>query len=150
MSVFDYVPAGLPWVGMFVTLGASAAAIIKAYAVLRKVQLDAGTERHRVELDAGGSMRGDLLGRIDALEKRVRELERELAAKDSQHNAEMAISRHSLANEKASLDAFLLLAKNNPDRLQDIVPQIMEMREAGRLAIAAERGAMAGARIAKP
>lgn len=92
-------------------------------------------------------MRGDLMGRIGTLEGRVAELERTLSIKDAQHSAEMAVMRHTLNNETASLEAFLLLARNNPDRLQDIVPQIMEMRERGKSNIAREKGAIAGAQI---
>lgn len=136
-AVIAAVPAGLVWVPALGGLIMGLAALLKAYSVIRKV-----------ELDAGGSMRGDLLARINVLEAKISELEASLARKEAQHSAELQVLRHDLGNESASLDAFIMLVEANPERVMEALPKIKDMRERRKLRIATEKGAMAGASIA--
>lgn len=136
-SLLTMIPAGMPWVAALIAIAACLGVLVKAWAVLRKV-----------ELDAGGSMRGDLMRRIGELEGRITYLETLLARENAEHTAAMQVLRHDLANESASLDAFILLAEANPDKVIELLPKIKEMRERRKMRLAAEKGAMAGALMA--
>ncbi len=98
--------------------------------------------------EGSASLRQDLMKRVTELEARVKELEILLAREQAQHAGESQILRHQFANEAAALDAFILLAEANPDRVVEQIPKIKEMREIGRQRIALEKGAMAGAKVA--
>ena len=112
-------------------------AFIKAWPALRQLQ---------IEGDA--SLRTTLMTRVSELEARVRELEKLISQKEASHAAKEQFLRHQFANESATLDAFILLAESNPDRIFEHIPRIKEMREAGRQRVAIEKGAAAGAAIA--
>lgn len=135
--VANLAPDGLVLMSALGAVAVGIAALIKAYSVLRKV-----------ELDAGGSMRGDLLARITLLESRIGDLESQLNREQARHAGEIQVLRHELGNESASLDAFILLAEANPDKVLQALPRIKEMRERRKIRIATEKGAMAGANMA--
>lgn len=92
-------------------------------------------------------MQTRLMARVSELEARVKELEKALGYKEAKHAADSQILRHELANESASFEALALLAKTNPDRIAELLPEVMEMRERGKQRIALEKGAIAGASI---
>ena len=134
-------PASVPWIATIAAVGACIATLIKAWSVLRKVELDAAGSRRVVEHGAESQMRAELLERIAALEARITHLEGVVAKKDG----EIQVLRHDLANESASLDAFILLAESDPGKVLSALPKVKEMRQAKKMRIAAEKGAMAGA-----
>jgi hypothetical protein len=128
--------ASLPTLAVSALLLAVVTAI-KAWPRLRELQ---------IEGDA--SLRTSLLARVSELEARVKDLEKLLGLREAKHAAESQVLRHRLANEEAALDACILLAEANPDRIIELLPKIKEMREAGRQRIALEKGAIAGAQVA--
>ena len=104
--------------------------------------------RDRIKMEADGSLRGDLLGRITTLESRVVDLEKMLSQEQANHAAQMQVMRHQLANETASLDSLLDLLEINPNKVLESVTMIKERRARNKLALATEKGAQAGARMA--
>lgn len=115
---------------------AAAVAAIRVWPQLRQMQIT-----------GDASMRGEFLGRIRELEDRIKELEKLVNKKDATHAAREQFLRHEMANESAALDAALAMLKINPDRVSEIVEQVVKMRDAGRQRIALEKGAAAGAAI---
>lgn len=111
-------------------------ALIKGWPALKKMQLE-----------ADGSLRADLLARVAQLETRIESLEKLLTQREAEHAVELADVRHELANETQSLDAFILLAEANPDRVIDQLPKIKEMRTRHKERVALRRGVMARASI---
>lgn len=99
----------------------------------------------RIEVEADGSLRTDLLARIDHLEKQLSAMEVQMEAERTRHTTEVQIIRHRLNNETASLDALLLLLEVAPDKLTDNITLIKEMRATRANAVALEQGAAAGA-----
>ncbi len=136
-GLLNIVPAGMPWAAAIIAIGACLAMLLKAWSVLRKV-----------ELDGGGAMRGDLMARIGHLETRIADLEKLLSQEQARHAAEMEDVRHELSNETASLDAFILLAEANPARVLEQLPKIKEMRARHKERVAMRRGIREGAVIA--
>lgn len=110
--------------------------LIRAWPALRKLTLE-----------SDGALRGDLIARINSLETRIADLEKLLALEQQRHAAELEDVRHELNNETASLDAFILLAEANPDRVIEQLPKIKEMRARHRERVALRRGAKAGAQM---
>jgi hypothetical protein len=121
-------------VGIWGVLLTAVITAIKAWPALRKLQL---------ESDA--SLRGDLLARVGALEAEVIELRKALERERHRHADEMEDVRHELNNETQSLDAFILLAEANPERVIDQLPKIKEMRARHRERVALRRGARSAA-----
>jgi hypothetical protein len=91
------------------------------------------------------SLREALLNRVGRLETRITELERLLAREQATHSAEIADLQHDLANEIAVVDAFILLAEANPDKVLEQVPKIKEMRQRHKERMAMKRGVREGA-----
>jgi hypothetical protein len=112
-------------------------ALIKVWPMLRELQIK-----------GDASMRAELMARIATLEGRVKELEKLVSQKDANHAAREQFLRHELANESMALDAALVMLKISPDRIEQVIDQVTEMREAGRQRISMEKGAAAGAVIA--
>lgn len=102
----------------------------------------------QMQIAGDASMRSELMGRIKDLEGRVKELEKLVSQKDAEHAMREGFLRHELANEASVLDAALAMLKVNPDRVIDIIEEVVTMREAGRQRIALEKGAAAGAKVA--
>jgi len=113
-------------------------ALIKAWPILRELQIK-----------GDASMRSDLMGRVRELEERVKELEKLVSLKEANHAAREQFMRHQLANEEAALDAALAMLKISPESIDSIITEVTAMREAGRQRIALEKGAAAGAMVAR-
>lgn len=107
----------------------------------------------QVELVADQSLRGDLLGRITALEAEIIAVrkamdhertrhEAEIRTMTERHSAEIRIMRHQLNNETASLDMLLAMLETAPNKVTESIGRIKEMRAQRRLEIAAEIGAL--------
>lgn len=82
--------------------------------------------------------------RITELERRTSELEK-LLAREQSRNGDL---EHDLANETASLDAFLLLAERDPKKVMEQIPTIREMRRQHKERVAIKRGQREGVAIA--
>ncbi len=135
--------SGMPWLLALGVIGGAIATLIKAWSVLRKVELDAAGERFKVKSDGDNVMLTQALARIASLEARITDLEKNLGREQAQRG----VLEHQLAQESHSLDMLLMLARNDPDRIVELLPQIEEARDKGRQRIALEKGAMAGAQI---
>jgi peptidoglycan hydrolase CwlO-like protein len=122
--------------GIFVLVALALAALIKAWPSLRKMNIE-----------ADGSLRSDLMARIGTLEKQISTLEAKMGEDQERHAAEMQIMRHRLNNETAALDALLLLLEAAPEKVAENITRIKEMRHARAQVAALESGAMAGAAI---
>jgi len=122
--------------GIFVLVVIAIGTLIKVWPSLRKMNIE-----------ADGSLRSDLLGRIGTLERHVATLEAKLSEDQERHAAEMQIMRHRLNNETAALDALLLLLEAAPEKVAENISRIKEMRHARAQVAALESGAMAGAAI---
>jgi hypothetical protein len=93
-------------------------------------------------------LRDDLMARVEKLETAVEGAAALLQAERAQHEAEMTIMRHRVNNSDQCLDALLLLLKAAPEKVDQAVKHIEEMRERQKKEIAAEKGAQAGAKVA--
>lgn len=96
----------------------------------------------QTRLENDNALRTDLLGRITALEAEVVSLRKTL----DRRAAEFSDLQHDLSNEMASLDAFIMLAESNPDKVMEQIPRIKDMRERHRQRVALKRGAREGER----
>jgi len=108
--------------------------------------------------DADGSLRGDLLERIDKLEAGAaaqvtkieetrREYEAKIEAKDAAHSAEIGVMRHRMNNLDQSLTMLLTLIEENPERAQQAAKRVREQREKQEIIESAEKSAISAARI---
>lgn len=102
----------------------------------------------KIRTEADGSLRTDLLARVGVLEarlegayERIADLEKLLSKREQEHAAILEDVRHELANETQSLDAFIMLAEANPDKVLDQLPRIKEMRARHKERVALRRGA---------
>lgn len=118
-------------------VGGLLVAIVKTRPALKKI----GNEREQMILAARGED-------MEAMRDRIEKLEARAEQKDAEHEAEIRVMRHRLNNVTSCLDALLLLLKTSPDKAAEHVGLITEMRERQMAAEAAEKGAIAGARVA--
>lgn len=122
-----------------------------------------------VEVSAEEKLRNDLIERITKLEgqiekeragraedrkdleqkiERTRELyESKLDAERARHEAAEMLSRHKVRNLEQCLSSFLWMAEKRPDNIPEVVAEIRKMRAEQEAAEAAEKGAVAGAKI---
>lgn len=123
----------------------------------------------KLDVDADESLRLQLLNRLDKVEaqlekereersadrrelenriERQRELyEAKLETERARHEAAEMLSRHKVRNLEQCLSAFLWMAEKRPDNIPEVVAEIRRMRAEQEAAEAAEKGAVAGARI---
>lgn len=99
----------------------------------------------RDQLDADGLLRKDLLARLLAVEVRLASVEADNVRLRELHAGEMTIMRHKLANETASLDALLMLLAAVPDKVNDHIERIKQMRDERARNVAIETGLRADA-----
>ncbi len=80
--------------------------------------------------------------------ERQRELyELKLDAERARHEAAEMLSRHKVRNLEQCLSAFLWMAEKRSDNIPEVVAEIRRMRAEQEAAEAAEKGAVAGAKI---
>lgn len=94
----------------------------------------------QLQNEGDGSMRADLLGRIEKLEAH---LETERADRDRERairDAERAVDRHRINNLQACFDAFVMLIESDPAKAAEAVTRIKEMR-AGQMRLEAQEKA---------
>lgn len=108
------------------------------YAVTKFIAILPKLREH--QLNADGSLRTDLLGRIEELESEVKALRKSLDGARVSHAAEMMDMLHDLANESAQLDAAIMLAEVNPEALLQQLPKLRERRDEHRQRMAVKRG----------
>ncbi|WP_174286620.1 hypothetical protein [Sphingomonas bacterium] len=101
-----------------------------------------------LEQNAEGKLRDDLMERVRKLEADATAQAALREAERARHEAEMKIMRHRVNNSDQCLDALLLLLKTAPEKVNQAVQHIEEMRTRQRGEIAAEKGAQAGAQVA--
>lgn len=99
----------------------------------------------QTQMEGDNSLRSDLLGRIEYLEEEVKSLRKAMHRKEVQHAAEIADLQHDLNSEMMSLDAFILLAEDSPEKVLEHIPKIKELRQQHRARVALKRGAREGA-----
>jgi hypothetical protein len=107
---------------------------------LYRDQLATERERYDTELRAFNLERDDMGDRLARMEKAF-------DRQQIRHNAERALDRHRLNNINACFDALLLLLKANPDKAQEAVVMIEEMRAKQILAEAEEKAIIRAAEI---
>ena len=91
--------------------------------------------------DAEDKLRGDLMARVEKLEKA-------LERKDALHAAERTLDRHKIRNLTQCLDAVLMILDTAPDKTTEVVGKVRAMREAQLQAEAAEAATIHAAEIA--
>jgi peptidoglycan hydrolase CwlO-like protein len=131
----------LPSVGIIGVFALCVTAIVTVY-------LRGFPTLRRDRLDADGLLRKDLLARLLAVEVRLASVEAENVRLREMHAVEMATMRHKLNNETASLDALLMLLAAVPDKVNEHIVRITELRAARARNVAMESGAHADAAVA--
>ncbi len=145
--------SGMPWLLALGVIGGAIATLIKAWSVLRKVELDAAGERRRVEVTAEGTMSAALMERVAKLEgaveserrscdERISRIEERHEASMTALEAQLQINRHDRNNLKACFDAFLMLMKRDPDKVAENIATVTEMRAKGEETLAVEKAAI--------
>ncbi|QQV76535.1 hypothetical protein H5J25_13895 [Sphingomonas aliaeris] len=105
-------------------------------------------ERVEEQLDRERSGRADDRRELENKMERQRELyETKLEVERARHEAAEMLSRHKVRNLEACLSAFLWMAEKRPDNIPEVVAEVRKMRAEQELAEAAEKGAVAGAKI---
>ena len=97
--------------------------------------------------DAEDKLRGDLLSRIEKLEKQNEEKDREREQERARHEAERALDRHRLNNMTQCFESLLMLLEQAPERAAHAVAQIKEMRGKQIIAEAQEKATIHAAEI---
>jgi hypothetical protein len=124
ISFIPTAAAGL--VGVWTAAIALVALIIKMRPIMKKLEHD----------------------RIKALEDRFDAADAQRAAERQLHDAEMALVRHRLNGESATLDALVGLLESQVSIPPDTIKRITESRTAAALGFATEMAAITEARIA--
>lgn len=88
-----------------------------------------------------------LWAEINKLRAEARAEQEKYGLRIAEMEATIADLRHDLANETASLDAFLLLAETSPERVIHHLPRIREERRHHKERMAMKRGIREGAMI---
>lgn len=83
----------------------------------------------------------------DEMGDRLARMEKMLSRQQTRHNAERALDRHRLNNITACFDALLMLLKANPDKSDEAVKMIEDMRAKQLLAEAEEKAIIRAAEI---
>lgn len=91
--------------------------------------------------DAEDKLRGDLMARVEKLEKALEQ-------KDKLHAAERSLDRHKIRNLNQCLDAVLMILETAPEKTVEVVGKVRAMREAQLQAETAEAAAIHAAEIA--
>lgn len=112
-------------------------ALVKVWPVLKKLKTD-----------EDASLRETLLGRVESLEARLYTMTAQHAAERELHAAELALVRHRMNNESASMDALVGMLETNPNIPPDTIKRITDSRAAAAAAFANEMNAITTARIA--
>jgi len=117
-------------------IGGLLVAIVRIQPALKKIR----TEREQSQLEARGED-------MEAMRTRIEKLEDRLEKKDAEHEAEVKIIRHRLNNVTQAFEALLLLLETAPDKAAEHVQRIKALRADQIKAEAAEKGAVAAAKI---
>ena len=125
------------WGLIIVGIGNILLALVKDRPALKKLQ---------VEEDS--SLRTDLLDRVETLERRIETMTATHAAERELHAAELALVRHRMNNESASMDALVGMLEMNPDIKPETIKRITDSRARAAEAFANEMNAITTARIA--
>ena len=105
-------------------------------------------ERVEEQLDRERTGRADDRRELESKMERQRELyESKLDVERARHEAAEMLSRHKVRNLEACLSAFLWMAEMRPDNIPEVVAEVRKMRAEQELSEAAEKGAVAGAKI---
>lgn len=107
-------------------------------------QISETEERLRTELRA--ELQTERQAR-QAADARLEKMERKLERQQLRHNAERALDRHRLNNIQQCFDSLLLLVEMNPDKANEVVTRIKEMRAAQIVAEAEEKAIIRAAEI---
>ena len=102
----------------------------------------------RIQVEEDSSLRETLLGRVETLEKRIEAMTAQHAAKEELHAAELALVRHRMNNESASMDALVGMLEANPNIPPETIKRITDSRARAAEAFATEMNAITMARIA--
>jgi hypothetical protein len=124
----------------------SVAALLLAVTALIKVLPQLLPQLRQIRLEGDQSLRDALLKRVETLEAEVVALRGALDLKQEQHTTKIADLQHDLNNESGNLDALIMLAEANPDKVLEQIPKIKELRREHRERMAMKRGAREGAR----
>jgi hypothetical protein len=84
----------------------------------------------------------------DDLLRRVEKLERELDRKETRHQAERSLDRHKLNNIGQCFDAMIIMLEAAPEKVNEIVCRIKEMRQRQLEAEAIEKATIHAAEVA--
>jgi hypothetical protein len=126
------------WVAAFwIAIGGVVGIFIRQIVPWKKQAADA----QAMLRDAEAELRHDLMRRVEKLE---RDRERERLYYDS----ELRIERHGRVSVTACFDALLMLLKTNPDKVQESVAVVEEMRGKQIAAEAEEKAIIRAALIA--
>lgn len=117
-------------------LGAIIAAFITSRVSMRKVNTD-----------ADASLRGDLLQRLETMEKRLDRMTANQAAERELHNAEMGVMRHRMNNESQIVDSLLNLLEGTDAIPAERLKRAIDHREQQRAQYLAEMAPITAARI---
>ena len=115
-----------------------------------KLRDDLMTRLSKVEeqLEKERSRRVDDRRELEQKIERQRELyESKLEVERARHEAAEMLSRHKVRNLEQCLSAFLWMAEKRPDNIPEVVAEIRKMRAEQEASEAAEKGAVAGAKI---
>lgn len=148
--------------GIFMALGGA----IVAWLRTRAPVLLAQTERERSAADSNFTFRSQDLSRIAVLENKVddqniriererEECDKRIERLQERHSAELGelkvefqMLRHDRNNMEACFLAMVTMLKREGANVPEVVALVEEMMERGKKALALEKGAMAGGRLA--
>lgn len=118
MMLATIVPtSALGIAGIWGLFGAVILGLVKALPALKKIQSD-----------GDASLREDLLDRIKTLETRVDSVSSQGVAREEIHAAEIAVLRHRLNGESATVDALISLLEGNPNFPPETLKRITDSR----------------------
>lgn len=123
--------------GVWGLLLAIVVAMVKVWPALKKLKTD-----------EDASLRETLLARVESLEARLDTINAQHAAERELHAAELALVRHRMSNESASMDALVGMLETNPNIPPETIKRITDSRAAASTAFANEMNAITTARIA--
>lgn len=124
-SYITALPSAFPWIAV----GLLFAAILRSAFPWRQMS---STER---------------AGEVARLTERVISLEGKLDRQEARHEAQLTLLRHQLANERQATDAFLMLLKATPDKVDEVIRIVSEMREKNQRLAAVENATLNAATI---
>ncbi len=146
------VTTGFTWTAALMALanvliGGLLVAIVRTWPALKKI----GADREANLLNERAEEMQGMRTRIADLEAKVERMGEEHAAEikriEKEREAERAIARHEIGNLNQALQTFISLIELNPERAAQAAARVKEQLAADAMKLAAEKGAMAGARI---